>query len=138
MCCTTHDERDRQDVRNGKTFTYAENEQFRCQCDFGNKCRRRATQEDRRCDWCRGTNHETACGELGVMYGPAPDESFRYRGSTRVWTEERAIRINLKPAGQDRPDIEQAIQEGLQSAVQDWPGMEWFRSSGYGWRDPLG
>jgi hypothetical protein len=55
MCCTTHDVRDQIDAQNGVAIVLAEIEDFRCKCPFGSACRRRATGEDFRCDWCRTT-----------------------------------------------------------------------------------
>lgn len=63
MCCVTHEVRDVLEREAGTAIAYAEREEFRCQCPFGQQCRRRATDEDFRCDWCRGTNHERWCYE---------------------------------------------------------------------------
>jgi hypothetical protein len=47
-------QRDQFDKIDGVEFVIAEDEHFRCQCDFGHPCQRRATEEDQLCTWCRG------------------------------------------------------------------------------------
>lgn len=54
MCCGTHDLRDAlSGMLEGKLPVFAERPEFQCQCMFGRQCKRRATDEDFRCDWCR-------------------------------------------------------------------------------------
>lgn len=73
MCCQTHHARDLLDADHGIDVKalLASDEQFRCRCPFGNPCQRAMTAEDLRCNWCRGTNHQRACQDLGndVMWG---------------------------------------------------------------------
>lgn len=69
MCCQTHYERDARDRENGVAIDLASGEEFRCRCTFGNSCKRRATQEDILCDWCRGRDHYNACQELSAEDG---------------------------------------------------------------------
>jgi hypothetical protein len=64
MCCLTHDERDRDDDMRGVEYTRADSRHLQCQCKFGNSCAREQSQSDLLCDWCRGRDHQEACGEL--------------------------------------------------------------------------
>ena len=81
MCCTTHDERDQASHRNGeKLELVAADDDFRCKCTYGVACRRRATGEDMRCDWCRGkteSGHTQWCNEniSVIAQGPALPQS---------------------------------------------------------------
>jgi hypothetical protein len=77
VCCTTHDDRDQLDANNGIDVQalLAPDEAHRCQCAYGNLCRRAMTQEDLRCDWCRplgDDGHNRKCGEMKSQYGLAP------------------------------------------------------------------
>jgi hypothetical protein len=74
----------------------AESEQWRCRCQFGNPCGRKATAEDLLCDWCRGRNHEQACNE----------QVQREREGVMVQTGERPMtysewvrQLNSSPGG---------------------------------------
>jgi hypothetical protein len=88
MCCTTHDERDRLDRADGINVDalLTRDERFRCQCKFGHPCHRAMTAEDLVCDWCRGTNHETACKQMqlpsDITYSP-PGQTLRARPGWR-------------------------------------------------------
>lgn len=63
MCCMTHSARDI--TEKPPVSLMAETEEFRCQCKYGTPCKRRMTQEDFLCDWCRGRDHNKAC--LGMQ-----------------------------------------------------------------------
>lgn len=66
MCCWTHPYRDEAAQRAGEILDLVIfDDPFRCQCGYSTPCRRRATEEDQLCDWCRGTDHEQACNEFG-------------------------------------------------------------------------
>jgi hypothetical protein len=100
MCCTTHDDRDERDqalARQQGTLVAFEMlmapcEDFRCKCPFGVLCRRQATGEDFRCDWCRDTDHHKWCAEVAesafaspglaasVQQGPAYAADFYSQG----------------------------------------------------------
>jgi hypothetical protein len=64
VSCWVHPERDRQDEKAGVAYTVAEDENVRCQCDWGAWCQRRMTEEDLLCDWCRGRDHSAAAQDL--------------------------------------------------------------------------
>ena len=69
MCCWTHKARDEVDKSQNIAFTLAESEDVRCQCKFGVPCRRRVTEEDLPCDWCRVRDHQQACDDIGPVPG---------------------------------------------------------------------
>lgn len=67
MCCWTHGYRDDLALKCGETLDLVDaDDPFRCQCTIGVPCRRRATEEDRQCDWCRGQDHAKACDQMGM------------------------------------------------------------------------
>jgi hypothetical protein len=111
MCCWTHTNRDeRAQAAGEKPDLVAADDPFRCICDFGAICQRRATQEDQRCDWCRGTNHQEACDDLSPY------------ATVQMWTDEIA-----RFAGENPPYIVQA--RGPMTVEVPLPGVrpEWFR-----------
>jgi hypothetical protein len=58
MCCTTHDDRDALALADGSLAALlAPGENYRCRCEHGVPCRRKATGEDLSCDWCREVDH---------------------------------------------------------------------------------
>jgi len=88
MCCTTHDERDRDDNAHNVAYLMAASDRTRCQCTYGNPCRRFADREDLLCEWCRGRNHENACVELAQKgyagFASIMDDPIRFRAGRGI------------------------------------------------------
>jgi hypothetical protein len=104
MCCWTHEERDRLERAAGIDLIMAESEETRCQCSFGTWCRRRMTQEDLLCDWCRGTDHGRACMEMGfrgmVLRGDPRvarmGTDYRRKGPSMAYPQPRSLNRDLE------------------------------------------
>jgi hypothetical protein len=94
VCCLTHDYRDQLGLREAQVSgdpalaafmaLFTSDEGFRCQCSLtANACQRRATEEDRRCDWCRSTDHMKWCEANPGSSGMAGRPRGEYASSER-------------------------------------------------------
>jgi hypothetical protein len=103
MCCPTHDTRDELALAKGETPVFAEVKDFQCQCMFGRQCRRRATDEDFRCDWCRDIEqgHKDLQGHLqwwtkhNDRRAPEYESRFRRAIDAGEWASEPMFRPEM-------------------------------------------
>jgi|SRR5215471_7510123 len=90
VCCLTHEARDRLDLNAGLKVPYSTDARLRCQCGYGEPCKREMTQEDFLCDWCRGTDHMKWCYDnpaaAGGYDGP-PNTWLRMKRAERIQAE---------------------------------------------------
>jgi hypothetical protein len=100
--------RDSMDLANGVAVVFAEREEFRCQCQFGQPCQRRCAGEDFMCEWCSPLDkdgHQKWCndnmGPDGYGFG-RPDGEFVQGGRVTISYED-AQRQMMNPYPEQAP-----------------------------------